>query len=157
MVDKVDAGEIGELAKQGRADSAQSKGETEEQPGHGADSSWHQLLGVYQNRGKRGSEDQSDDDAQDAGPKQIGIRQDQGERQNAKNGAPDDQLAAELVAHRPAEKCPRRHRTEEQGQVELRALDGKVKAVHQVEGVITDEAREVKEFGEHQGDQDGET
>src|SRR2546429_8154940 len=70
------------------------------------------FLRVNQNRGKRGRENQSDDHAQNAGPGEIRIGQNQRKRQNAKDGAPDDQLAAHPVAHRPADERPGGHRAQ---------------------------------------------
>ena len=57
VVDKVDAGVIGEFAERRRADAAQTERQAEKQAGDHANSSGHQLLAIDQDRGKRGGED----------------------------------------------------------------------------------------------------
>ena len=91
-------------------------------PGDQADPARHQLLRVDHDRRERRGQDQADDHGQHRGPEQVGVRQQQRERQDAEDRAPDHVLAAEAIADRPAEDRAGGDRAEEHEQVELRGL-----------------------------------
>ncbi len=67
---------------------------------------------------------------------QIGVRQGEGERRDAEDGNPDDELASVAIADRSAEDGAERDREEEKKQMELRALDREVEAMNEVEGIV---------------------
>ncbi|MNC52652.1 hypothetical protein D3C75_1020090 [compost metagenome] len=78
------------------------------------------------------------------------MGQQQGERCNAEDREPDHGLTPDPVADRPAKERPRRYRTKEQEQVQLRTGDRQVELLDQVEGEIAGEAGHVEILGEHQ-------
>lgn len=68
VVNEIDAGAIGQFAERRRADATQTERQSEKQTGDHANSSGHKLLPIDQDRGERGRKDQSDNDAENAGP-----------------------------------------------------------------------------------------
>jgi len=80
MVDDIDAGQVGDLAQHRGAYSRHSKGKAKEQPRDHANLSGNQFLREHHNRREGGGQDEADYDAEDAGPKEINVRQYQRER-----------------------------------------------------------------------------
>ena len=153
VVDEVDAGVVGKLAQKCGADTAQAEGQAEEESGDGADFSGDEILSVDEDSGKGGSKDNADDDAENAGPKKAGIGQKHGERKHAENGPPNDEFAAEAIADWPADDGACGDSAKENEKVDLGALHGEMETVHEIEGVIRGQTGEVKEFREHQDDE----
>jgi len=73
MEDVVDAGLVGQVAEHGRADAAHSEGQAEEESRDEAYLPRHQFLGIDQDGGEGGCEDQTDAHGEDACPKEVGI------------------------------------------------------------------------------------
>ncbi len=78
------------------------------------------------------------------------MGQHQGEGQHPQDRAPDHHLAPQAVAHRPADQGSRRHRAQEDGQIDLRLPHRKLEGLHQIEGVIAGQAGHVDVLGKHQ-------
>src|SRR6266404_5185230 len=150
VVHKADVRCIRQFSQQRRADSAQPKRQPKKCPRNRSHFCRHQLLRENQNRGKRRRQNQSNHHAQNPRPEQIRVRQDQRKWQHAQNRIPDHHLAPHAIAHRPAEKCSRRHRAQKRKQMNLRAANRNMKFVHQIECVIRPQTRQIKIFREHQ-------
>src|ERR1700676_4491814 len=154
VIDEVDTIPVGQLAQEGCSDSPQTESEPEKEPGDHADSSGNQILGVDQNRGKRRSQNQADDDGENGGPEQIDVRQEQAERQNAQNRDPDYVAAADAVAHRPADDGSGSHGSEKNEEMNLCVLRGDMEFVDQIKDVVADQAGQIEVFREHERDED---
>ena len=137
MEDVGDAGAIGDVAEHGRADARDPEGKPEKHSGDEADFSWHELLRVNQDGGKRGRENDADDDREHAGPEKIRVGERDGERRDAEDRDPDDQFASVAVTDRSAEDRPDRNREEEEKEKELRALDREMEFSDHVKGLVT--------------------
>ena len=72
VVDGDDGGHVGEFAEDGCADAAHAEGEAEEEAGDHADASGDEFLGVDEDGGEGGGDDDSDENAEDAGPEEVG-------------------------------------------------------------------------------------
>ena len=105
--------------------------------------------------GKRGGEDQADNDAEDRRPEQTDIGQCQRERQHAEDRPPDHAPRADAVADRAADHRAGGDGEEEQEQIKLRALHRETEGVDQVEDVEARDADEIEVLGEGQREQDG--
>ncbi|MNF80875.1 hypothetical protein D3C84_631280 [compost metagenome] len=138
------------MPQQRRANPAKTKHQTEEYTGNHPDIARHQFLGIHNNRRERRGEDEADDHAENTGPEQVDMRQQQREWRDAEDREPDHRLTPDLVADRPTEEGPRRHRAEKQEQVQLRTGHRQVEFLDQVEGEVTGEAGHVEVLGEHQ-------
>ena len=101
-----------------------------------ADFSRNQFLRVNQDGGKGGGQDDPNDDGEDAGPKEIGVGENEGEGRNAEDRNPDDQLASIAIADWSTENRAEGDGKKEKEQVELRPLDREMKFVNQVKGVV---------------------
>jgi len=55
-------------------------------------------------------------------------------------------LAADLVAHRTTDKSSRSDGAKKQREMELGIVDREMKSVHQVKGVVADQAGQIEEF-----------
>jgi len=154
MIDEGKAGLVRELPEKRCPDSAQPESEPKEKAGNTADISRQEFLCVDQNRGKRRGEDDADKNAEDARPKQIDVRQNQTEGENAKNGAPDDVLAADFVADGSADESPGGDGAKKKEEMQLGIVDGNVKLVYQIEGVVAHQAGQIKKLREHQRHED---
>src|SRR5207249_4589501 len=97
-------------------DTAEAEGEPEEDAGDHADASGHQLLREDDYGREGGRQDEPDQDDEDVGPRQVGIRQRQRERQAAEDREPDHRLGAEAIAEQAAEDEAGGGRAEEQEQ-----------------------------------------
>lgn len=64
---------IGDLAEHGGADPAEPKGETEKETGHRSHFAGNEFLRVNQNGGEGGSENESNDRAQEGAPEEIRV------------------------------------------------------------------------------------
>ena len=146
--------EVCEFGEDGGSDAAHAEGKSEEKSGDHADAAGDEFLGVDEDGGKRRGDDEADDDGEDPGPEEVGIRQEQGEGQDAEDGAPDNVFAAEAIADGATEEGAGGGGSEEGEEVQLRALDGDVEAGDQVEGVVAGEAGQVEIFREDQRHQD---
>src|ERR1700678_274985 len=144
LIDELDAGAIGEQAENGGTESGHPEREAEEHPGDRTDLARQQLLRVHHDRRERRGEDQADHHRERAGPEQVGVRQQQRERQRAQDRKPDDVLAAEAVTKRTADDRPHGYRGDEHEQVELRDLHRHAELVDQIERQIVGQANEVE-------------
>src|SRR5260370_29664814 len=100
------------------------------------DFSGHEFLGIDENSGESGGQDEADDHAQNASPEEIGVGQHQSEGKNAQDRAPDNVFASDFVAHRTADVSSRGDSRKKQEEVQLRALNGKVELAHEIKRVV---------------------
>ena len=98
------------------------KASPKNKPEIGPDAAGHQLLRVDQMAGERRRQHQADDHGERSGPEQVGVRQQQRERQDAEDGAPDHVFAADAIADGTADDGARGDRAEKHEQVHLRGL-----------------------------------
>ena len=77
-----------------------------------------------------------DDDGEDAGPEEIGVRKGKSKRRDAEDRNPDDELATVTVTDRAAEDGAERDGKEEKEQMELRPLDREMEFVNQEKGIV---------------------
>jgi len=110
----------------------------------------HQFLRINQDRREGRGQHQADDDRQHAGKEQAGIGQDQGERQHAKDRAPNHVFAPDPVTHRSADQRADGNGRQEHKQMDLRALHGHVESLDQIERVVRVQADHVEILGEDQ-------
>lgn len=103
---------VRQFAQSRRTNSREAKGQPEKQAANHAHVAGHQFCGVHQDGRKRGRQNQSDYHGQRRRPKQINVRQEQRKRRYAQDGNPNDVFAPKMVAQRPANDCPRRHKKE---------------------------------------------
>src|SRR5204863_155499 len=74
----------------------------------------NQLLRVDDDGGKGRGENKTADGGQHGAPKEIRVRQRQGEGRDTEDRDPDDRLAADAIANRSADQGPGRDRGEKQ-------------------------------------------
>ena len=85
---------------------------------------------------KAEAENDPNDDGEDAGPEEIGVRKRERERCDPEDRNPDDELATVTVSDWAAEDGAERDGKEEKEQMELRSLDREMKFVNQVKRVV---------------------
>src|SRR5229473_3483275 len=95
---------------------------------------------------ERAGQDEAYDDAEDAGPVEIGIGQDQSEGKDAQDRAPDDIFAANFIAHRAADESSRGDSSKKEEEVQLRILNGEVKLAHEIKRVVIHQTGEIKKL-----------
>src|SRR6267142_4337197 len=154
-VDGGDAGEVSELAEGGGAQTAQAEREAVKHPRRQTYPARQQLLRIDQDGREGRGHDHGDEHGQNAGPEQVGVRQEQGEGQGPQDREPHDGNTSHAVTDRSACKSAGHDAGEEREQIELRRLDGQVELVDQIEGVVRAQAGAVDILGEEQGHEDG--
>ena len=82
------------------------------------------------------------------------VRIEEGKGQHAEDGAPDDVFAADAVADGASGEGSDGGCAQEQEQVDLRALDGDVEFIDQIEDVVGAEAGQVNIFRKNERDED---
>ena len=146
MENVVDARVVGQPAQQRGADARRAKGQSEEQAGDQPHVARHQFLGVDDDCRESRRQNHPDETGEHDGHGQADMRQQQRERRHAEDGNPNHELAADPVAHRPADDRARRHGKEKGKQGPLRTLHREMELIDQVERVVVAQADQVDVF-----------
>jgi len=114
---------VGQFAEDSGTNPGHTESQAEKQARDQTDFSRDQFLRVNQDGGEGGGQDDPNNDGEDAGPEEIGVRKRERERCNPKDRNPDDELATVTVSDRAAEDGAECDGKKEKEQMELRSLD----------------------------------
>ena len=125
-----------DFAKNGGTNTRHAESETEKQSRDETDFSRHKFLRVDQDGGEGGGENDPDNEGEDAGPEEIGMRKRDREWRDSEDRNPNHEFASVTVADRSAEDGADGDGEEEKKEMELRTLHGKMEFVDEVKSVV---------------------